>query len=82
MLPISSDPKTSLAKAMLSKTVDNVYQPKEKYTVKDMKPVHKLTSMWYCYCLSVTDFCNIYFSLLPLKAGYNFIIFILEFKIS
>ena len=31
-------PKTSLAKAMLNKNVDIVYQPKEKNIVKDMKP--------------------------------------------
>ena len=35
---LSVIPKTSLAKAMLNKNVDIVYQPKEKNIVKDMKP--------------------------------------------
>ena len=37
MLPISSDPKKSLGKAMLNKNVDIAYQPKAKNIVKYMK---------------------------------------------
>ena len=36
LLPVS-DPKKTLAKAILNKNIDIVYQPKEKNIVKDMK---------------------------------------------
>ena len=37
MLPIASDPKKSVAKAMLNKKVDILYHLKVKNIVKDMK---------------------------------------------